>query len=98
LKDKRKIQLSQLSHDLSVLALEEAIDQEQAPENSSKIKQHQIHLKTGALTDRNEAARLGVRNKTGHLDSKAQRAHEETRRRELQLLTVRRPAVVTDCV
>jgi hypothetical protein len=64
-------------------ALEEAIDQEQAPENSSKIKQQQIHLKTGALMDRNDAARLGVRNKTGRLDSMAQRAHEEIRRREL---------------
>jgi hypothetical protein len=78
--------------------LEEAIDQEQAPENSSKIKQQQIHLTTGALTHRDEAARLGVRKQTGRLDSKAQRAHEEIRRRDLQLLTARRPAVVTDGV
>jgi hypothetical protein len=50
--------------------LEEAIDQEQAPENSSKIKQQQIHLTTGALTHRDEAARLGVRKQTGRLDSR----------------------------
>jgi hypothetical protein len=78
--------------------LEEAVDQEQAPKNSSKIKQQQIHLTTGALTHRDEASRLDVRNKTGRLDSKAQRAHKEIRRRELLLLTARRPAVVIDCV
>jgi hypothetical protein len=78
--------------------LEEAVDQEQAPKNNSKIKQQQIHLTTGALTHRDEASRLDVRNKTGRLDSKAQRAHKEIRRRELLLLTARRPAVVIDCV